>query len=95
MRLPHWLYLYWIRRIYRRSPAWQETREYVLKHSGRHCHYLGCHIKHPLEVHHINYDGLPEPKLWHFLPFACFLIHGVDRVSEMTPLCHAHHRLVT
>ena len=93
MKLPRPLYLYWLRRIYRRSPAWQQTREYVFSKKSRVCHRRGCHVTSYLHVHHVNYDGIPRLiRWWHFLPFARHFIHGVDKISVMIPLCSHHHR---
>jgi 5-methylcytosine-specific restriction endonuclease McrA len=87
--LPRWLYIFWRRCIYLRSTGWWLTRRRVLRSQGALC--CKCHNGTNLQVHHVNHVGQPKPKLWHFLPFARFLMLEQDW-SKLVVLCRACHK---
>jgi len=90
--LRHWyfrkLYLAHERYIYLHSLGWTRTKA---AHKKSECEV--CGFQRSLELHHVNYQGAPKPKLWHFLFIwmRYLLFVRVDNQSKFRTLCHYHH----
>ena len=81
--LPKWLYKFWYKRIYTRSPYWYALRLLVKAKYKAH----GA-----VDIHHVTYIRRGKPQRIHFIPLiGKHFVTGNELLKDLRPMTRAQH----